>query len=187
MFLRANTVIIILNPAYLVRLFGKLSWPLWLRRGKCCDRCCLKFELFLRMEHNEKVVSYLFFYFYGQCTDAAKFWAMTRAHLKRGKCCDQFCLKFELFLHLYHHEKVVSYLFFYLYGKCTPRSSGRWQEPIYSEWPTSLPYAMTFLQKGLFLELVRESENSATYCSGVIYEKKESYLSLKHQKYQFPS
>ena len=46
---------------------------------------------------------------------------------------------------------------------------------------------MTFLQNGLFLELVRQNENFATYCSGVIYEKIESYLSLKHQKYQFPS
>ena len=32
---------------------------------------------------------------------------------------------------------------------------------------------MTFLQNGLFLERVRENENSATYCSGVIYEKKK--------------
>ena len=52
---------------------------------------------------------------------------------------------------------------------------------------TSLLYAMTFLQNGLFLERVRQNENSATYCSGVIYEKIESYLSLKRQKYQFPS
>ena len=53
--------------------------------------------------------------------------------------------------------------FSHFYGKCTPRSSGRWQEPIYLEWATSLPYAMTFLQNGLFLERVRENENSAAY------------------------
>ena len=53
--------------------------------------------------------------------------------------------------------------FFHFYGKCTPRSSGRWQELIYLEWATSLPYTMTFLQNGLFLERVRENENSAAY------------------------